>query len=97
MCRLRLASFVVLMLVQQQRPAGDRALASMLSCRGAAALVEQKGAVALSTGRFTFDRYVRDQSFCDRGETIEPAWAPTADNPQCFIGYTCGRTIGGIP
>ena len=23
------------------------------------------------------------------GETTEPAWVPTSDSPQCFVGYRC--------
>jgi hypothetical protein len=95
--KAHVASLVVLALTQQLRHAEARPLVSKMSCRKAAEVVTKKGAAVLATSGVTFDRYVRDQSFCDRGEQLTPSWTPTADNPICFIGYTCGGTIGGIP
>jgi hypothetical protein len=60
-----------------------------LPCRTIAETVAQRGAALLSTGRDTFDRYVSDQGHCSRDEELRPAWAPSADKAQCFVGYTC--------
>jgi len=60
-----------------------------MSCGQARGVVASRGAVVLSTGRFTYDRYVIDRNFCEINETIEPVWVPTADTPQCPIGYRC--------
>ncbi len=60
-----------------------------LSCSEAAAIVMARGGVVLSTGATTYDRYVRDRSFCQISEVLKPAFVATASNPQCFIGYTC--------
>ena len=60
-----------------------------MSCGQAAHLVASRGAVVLSTGQYTYDRYVRSQAFCFHAEYIRPAWVPTADPPQCPVGYTC--------
>ena len=76
----------------QSRPDTTR-----MSCAAARALVLRHGAIVLGTGRSRFDpnapplfdRYVNSQAFCMRDEVTEPAFVPTADNPQCFIGYTC--------
>jgi hypothetical protein len=65
-----------------------------LSCSDARAIVRQHGAIVLSTGRHTFDRFVSHQGHCMHGEVIEPAWVPTYDSYQCFIGYTCTNTFG---
>ncbi|MCB5176616.1 hypothetical protein [Microvirga lenta] len=46
------------------------------------------GAVVLSTGANTYDRYVRDRSFCQINEFIEAAWVPAQDTPQCPV-YRC--------
>jgi len=43
----------------------------------------------LGTGGYTYDRFVRDRSFCEITEATESAFAPTLDAPQCFIGYRC--------
>ena len=60
-----------------------------LGCAQTAQIVGVNGAVVLSTSPTTYDRYVRDRSFCPREQTIEPAWVATADTPQCFVGYRC--------
>jgi hypothetical protein len=60
-----------------------------MSCGQAAALVEARGAVVLTTGPDLYDRFVRDQGFCTRERAVEPAYEPTADKAQCFIGYRC--------
>jgi hypothetical protein len=60
-----------------------------LACRTIAKAVAAGGGVWLSTGRGRFDRYVANQSECARKEQITPAWVPSADNSNCFVGYTC--------
>jgi hypothetical protein len=59
-----------------------------------APLVFQRGAIVLGTGGYTYDRYVRDRSFCEITQTTKAAFAPTLDNPQCFVGYTCLEPSG---
>jgi hypothetical protein len=60
-----------------------------MSCKAVANKVMLSGAILLYTGRDRYDRYVSDQRGCERDEVATPAWAPAADNPQCFVGYTC--------
>lgn len=60
-----------------------------MSCKAAAGLVAGQGAVVLDTGPTTYDRYVLDEGFCNRSEVTKPAFVPTADNRECFIGYYC--------
>ena len=67
-------------------------VARSMSCQNARAIVASRGAVILSTGPYAYDRYVSGSQFCVRGETTEPAWVPTADTPQCFVGYRCRDT-----
>ena len=68
----------------QQRP-----FTPGLSCGQAQQIVASRGAAVLSTGTYTYDRFVRDRSFCEINEYTEPAWVPARDTPQCFIGYRC--------
>jgi hypothetical protein len=68
----------------QQRP-----FTPNLPCRQAQQIVLANGAAVLSTGTYTYDRFVRDRSFCEINEYIEPVWVPTRDTPQCPIGYRC--------
>ncbi len=60
-----------------------------LSCLTARQLVFSRGAVVLGTGGYTYDRFVSHRGFCQVGEYIEPAYAPAADTPLCFVGYRC--------
>ena len=48
-----------------------------------------RGAVVLQSSPTTYDRYVRARNFCTPSEITRPAFVATANNPQCFIGYTC--------
>lgn len=79
----------------QQRP-----LTLGMGCGQARELVNSRKAVVLSTGQNTYDRYVSSAASCLSGEFARPAWVPTADNPQCLIGYTCVPSppdIGWLP
>jgi hypothetical protein len=51
--------------------------------------VQVYGAIVLGTGGFTYDRFVRDRSFCQFDESLDPAWVPSRDTDACFIGYRC--------
>jgi hypothetical protein len=70
--------------VAQSRPS-----TLQMSCGQARATVASRGAIVLGTGGYTYDRFVGNRNFCEINETIEPAWVPTRDTPQCFIGYRC--------
>jgi hypothetical protein len=68
----------------QQRP-----MTPDMSCAAARQLVNRAGAIVLSTGPYTYDRYVRDRSFCELAEILDPVWVVTRDVAQCPIGYRC--------
>lgn len=68
-----------------------------ISCAQARGLVAARGAIVLSTGQFTYDRYVAHVGFCQRDETTVPAYERTADNPQCFIGSRCRQIVREWP
>jgi hypothetical protein len=55
-----------------------------MSCGEAQALVAQAGAIVLSTGQHTYDRYVAHFGYCLPGEFLEREWVPTADG-QCRL------------
>ncbi|WP_243369600.1 hypothetical protein [Microvirga solisilvae] len=60
-----------------------------MPCQASRQLVLSRGAIVLGTGGFTYDRFVRDQSFCDTTEFAQAAYVPSPDAPQCFVGYRC--------
>ncbi|PZR83819.1 MAG: hypothetical protein DI537_34290 [Stutzerimonas stutzeri] len=66
-----------------------------MMCRSAEGLVSSRGAVVLGTGPYTYDRFVRDGSYCDIRQTTRPAYERTTDSAQCFIGYQCRARDGG--
>jgi len=59
------------------------------SCSANRQSVTANGAIVLGTGGYTYDRFVRDRSFCEFDEATEPAWVPSRDTQSCFIGYRC--------
>jgi hypothetical protein len=88
--RSRLALVLAVMpfaALAQHRPA-----AQALTCGQAQALVAAEGAVVMSTGPYTYSRFVSSVAACLRGQTTEPAWTGTTDDPQCFVGYRCRDT-----
>ncbi|WP_262268681.1 hypothetical protein [Microvirga yunnanensis] len=86
---LKLAVILPMLLIATEAWSQTRPVSTAMSCSRAAGLVAAQGAVVLGTGPYTYDRYVSGTNRCALGETIEPAWVPTADNPQCFVGYQC--------
>lgn len=60
-----------------------------MTCLQARGLVSSQGAVVLSTGPTTHDRYVSGGNSCVLGEWPQPVWVVTADTPQCPIGFRC--------
>ena len=59
------------------------------SCSANRQSVANTGAIVLGTGGPTYDRFVRNRSFCQFDEAAEPAWVPSRDTPSCFVGYRC--------
>ena len=86
---IRTTLLLALGLLSTSALAQERPSTARMPCGAAARLVTSQGAIVLGTGSYTYDRFVRDVGFCQRDETTEPAWAPAADTPQCFVGYRC--------
>jgi hypothetical protein len=76
--------------VAQTRPDTTR-----MTCAAARTLVMRHGGIVLGTGPSLFDRYVSARAYCMSTEVIEPAFVPTADSRQCFVGYICQEPIYG--
>jgi hypothetical protein len=89
--RRRFSAVVVLALVSACADAGAQShpLTLRMPCAQAQGLVASQKAIVLNTGPLTYDRYVGSYGSCAIGETLDPAWVPTADTAQCPIGYRC--------
>nr|WP_170316060.1 hypothetical protein [Microvirga calopogonii] len=85
----RVALVLVALCFASSTFAQNRPFTPSMTCDQARGLVFSRGAVVLGTGTYTYDRYVRDRSFCENNETIDPRYVPARDTPQCFVGYVC--------
>jgi hypothetical protein len=72
---------ILLMASAAQAQVGPSTLS--MTCAQAAALVASRGAVVLSTGATTYDRFVQHSGFCVYGDREDLAWIATRDLPQC--------------
>ena len=80
---------LMLMLVAGPALAQPRPSTTDMTCAASRQSVAANGAMVLGTGGHTFDRFVRDRGFCQHGDFLEPAWVPSRDTAQCFVGYRC--------
>ncbi len=84
------SAMVAATLLLAATPAGaQRPDLRAMSCPQAQALVASRGAVVMTTGQFTFERFVAHRGFCQREETTRRAWANTGDGVRCNVAYRC--------
>jgi hypothetical protein len=60
-----------------------------MSCRQAQRTVAANGAVVMTTGPHTYDRFVASPGYCEVAEWAHSATAPTRDTAECPLGYIC--------
>lgn len=60
-----------------------------LSCRSLEKIMKSRGAVVIGTSPTEYDRYVNSSQFCYSSQHTVAAWVPSADEADCFVGYTC--------
>ncbi len=80
---------VVLALLSAAPAFAQRPSTLGMSCGQAREIVFSQGAIVLSTGRHTYDRFVAAPGFCSLGEWARAATAPTTDAANCPLGYVC--------
>lgn len=59
--------------------------ARAMSCGQVHSLIDQRGGVVLTTGRHTYDRYVRDRRFCMMEEIVRQVSIATRDTNRCRV------------
>jgi len=89
----KLTVFIPFLLLCFAEDAFARPDVRTMTCAQARALVLQNGAVVLTTGQYTYDRYVARQAYCFAPFVIQRAWVATADTEQCPVGYTCEQRV----
>jgi len=80
-----------LALVPQE--AAARPDAREMTCRQAQDLVRRSGAVVVTTGIFSYERFVSGKRWCENWETPRPATTRTSDAPKCAIGFKCVEPV----
>lgn len=90
-----ITAIVSLASIAAPQTAQSRPDTSRMKCAAAQALVAKQGAVVLGTGPSIFDRYVVSRAYCLTTQQTEPAFAATADDRQCFVGYRCRELMYG--
>jgi hypothetical protein len=74
-------------------PAQSRPDARALTCDATRRLVDGAGAIVVTTGPYTFERFVASAQFCERRDTLIPMWIATRDQAQCPVGFRCGPIV----
>ena len=87
-----LTSFLALLILIESALAARPDVRTM-TCRQAQQMVAKRGAVVMTTGRFTYERFVSHSGYCDYFERAASAWTKTKDNSKCRIGFTCEQRI----
>lgn len=72
--------------------AQHRVDARQLDCASVQSLIFQRGAVVLTTGQHTYDRYVADGRFCFSPDVPRYTTIPSADTDQCPV-YRCDQSL----
>lgn len=82
-------SALILTTLAPQPAAAQRPDLRRMSCNQAQDLVARRGAVVMTTGQFTYERFVAGPRWCDHSETVRPAQVRTRDTGRCIVGYVC--------
>lgn len=88
---LRIMTFALCMLIAGTAVA-KRPFTPGMTCRQAQTLLGSQGAVVMSTGQHTYERFVISGRFCEVAEWAYTAYAPTKDARNCPLGYVCKST-----
>ncbi|HMB48407.1 MAG TPA: hypothetical protein VKN63_09040 [Afifellaceae bacterium] len=90
---MRLITGILLTLMMIGPSAAARPDARAMSCERAQQMVLNRGAVVMTTGKYTYQRFVSRRSYCDYWEVTRSAWTATRDDPKCRIGYICEQRM----
>lgn len=84
--------FATMLLAAVPAVAQHRVDARQLDCDSIRALIAERGAVVLTTGQFTYDRYVVDGRYCFSPDVARFSTIPSADTDQCPV-YRCDQPL----
>lgn len=69
--------------------------ARAMSCEQVRALIESRGAVVMTTGRHTYDRFVAHGSYCAHLDAPVATTIATRDTDRCWVHHCKTITDGG--
>lgn len=75
----------LLLLVFASGLAEARPDARAMTCEQARSLIEERGAVAMTTGRHTYQRFVAHRGYCLYSQRAGSVWTPTRDQAECRL------------
>jgi hypothetical protein len=90
---LKFSSILITGLLISTTIAQARPDSRYMSCGQAKSLVQSSGAIILSTGAHTYDKYVKNHAYCNLSQELKRAFVPTSDQRRCNIGYRCKERI----
>ncbi len=78
--------------VQPVSAQSGRPNSTTMTCAQVQSMISQRGAVVLSTGQYTFDRYVANRNACQHGEFLRRDYVPTRDAKKCQVQRCANRS-----
>ena len=90
---LTILSTILLVSATLAQASSHRPNTTHMSCAQARSLVHSRGAVILSTGRFTYNKYVKNHAYCNVSEELIRAHVPTIDSHRCNVGFICKERV----
>jgi hypothetical protein len=70
-------------------PALARPDARAMTCGELNGLIVREGAVVVTTGTHTYQRFVASWGFCDPWEMLQPVYQSTSDQKRCVVYSVC--------
>jgi len=59
-----------------------------LSCARVQAMIDRNGAIVMTTGRHTFERFVNSRRYCENDQRVQPVRIDAADG-RCTVRGAC--------
>ncbi|WP_428643092.1 hypothetical protein [Roseibium sp.] len=88
--RLLMAAAAGTLTLAAVQPSLARPNSTAMTCAQVQSMIVRNGAVVLSTGQYTFDRYVANLNYCQHGEVLYREYIPTKDSRKCPV-QRCGE------
>ncbi|MCF3934264.1 hypothetical protein L1787_12680 [Acuticoccus sp. M5D2P5] len=86
---IAVALLPVIVLAFAAAPAEARPDTRTMTCEAVNGFIQKEGAVVMTTGRYTFRRFVANRAYCDPWQWAQPEYAPTRDTPKCPVFGVC--------